>query len=104
LTLVLIILAELGSTTKLGFVRQIVSLWSIMLQGIALFVARWIVSIPFSLADFALPSMATILIVLVLQSFADGFVCRKVLKPGEKTFFEEQWRRRPHLGSGKIES
>ena len=55
-----------------------------MLQGIGLFVARWIVSIPFSLTDFAFPSMATILIVLVLQSFADGFVYRKVAEAWRK--------------------
>jgi hypothetical protein len=63
------------------------SFWSIMLQGIALFVALWIVDIPFSLANFAFPGIATILVVLVLQGFADGFVCKKVAETWRKDVF-----------------
>jgi hypothetical protein len=70
--------------TALFWFRVETSFWSIILQGIALSVALWIVDIPFSLANFAFPSIATILVVLVLQGFADGFVCKKVA---------ETWRR-----------
>lgn len=67
--------------------RVEISFWSIILQGIALFVALWIVGIPFSLANFAFPGIATILVVLVLHGFADGFVCKKVAETWRKDVF-----------------
>jgi magnesium-transporting ATPase (P-type) len=70
-------------TTRLWF-RVETSFWSMMLQGIALLVPLWIVSIPFFLAYLAFPSIAAILTVIVFQAFADGFVCKKVAETWRK--------------------
>jgi hypothetical protein len=56
-----------------------------MLQGTALIVPLWIVSIPFFLAYLAFPNVATILAVIVFQAFADGFVCKKVAETWKKS-------------------
>jgi hypothetical protein len=61
------------------------SFWSMMLQGTALIVPLWIVSIPFFLAYLAFPNIATVLAVIVFQAFADGFVCKKVAETWKKS-------------------
>jgi magnesium-transporting ATPase (P-type) len=77
-------------TTWLWFQVE-TSFWSMMLQGIALLVPLWIVSIPFFLAYLAFSSIATIVAVIVFQAFADGFVCKKVAETWKKkASFQQQ--------------
>jgi hypothetical protein len=86
-------------TTQLWFQVE-TSLWSMMLQGIALLVPLWIVSIPFFLAYLAFSSIATIVAVIVFQAFADGFVCKKVAETWKKkASFQQQQEPAPHNDS-----
>jgi magnesium-transporting ATPase (P-type) len=86
LLVLMIGLVNSAITARFWF-RVETSLLSIILQGIALFVALWIVGIPFSLASFAFPGIATILVVLILQGFVDGFVCKKVAETWRRDIF-----------------
>jgi hypothetical protein len=96
--LVLMIGIVNSAITARFWFRVETSFWCIVLQGIALFVALWIVGIPFSLANFAFPGIATILVVLILQGFADGFVCKKVAETWRKDVFSTTSKAPPTLG------